>query len=374
MKNDSSSTNKKNILVEPEKSNETALEIAENNVLFLIGAGCSAESKVKVANQMVNDIENFVRNKDEWKKYKELYYYLKSSILYSDGILGNFTTTLNIEKLVVIINELAKKELNIAYPFIGNWNTRLLDVAGDNFQNIEQFGKEIKKQLFEWINIGDYSHASYYRGFANFKTEIGYPIRIFSFNYDVCIEQTIDELSMELGFDPQDKEWKYTNFDFNENKDIGIYLYKLHGSIDWKRDKHNGNILIKQANPITEAELIFGTNDKLSSVDPYLFYVFEFRKYSLMDECKIIVVIGYSFGDDYMNKLIAQALSASQNRKLLIVDSGNPEGLKKDFSEKYSVNQDQIEIWKGAAGDFLLNHLNQENIYNYFSKLEESAF
>lgn len=147
-------------------------EIQENNVLFLIGAGCSAEAGIKVANSMVTDIENFVKNDESWNKYEHLYYYLKSSILYSDGIQGNFTTSLNVEKLVVVINELAKKELNIAYPFIGNWNTRLIEVAGENFENIREFGKKISKQLFEWINIGDYSAAEYHRGFANFKTEI----------------------------------------------------------------------------------------------------------------------------------------------------------------------------------------------------------
>lgn len=353
---------------------ENTSEILENNVLFLIGAGCSADAGVKIANQMVTDIENFVKTDDRWKKFDKLYYYLKSSILYSDGILGNFTTSLNVEKLVVIINELAKKELNIAYPFIGNWNTRLIEVAGKNFETIKEFGEEIAEQLFKWINIGDYSGANYYQGFVNFKTEIGYAIRIFSFNYDICIEQTINDLTIELGFDPQNKRWGYSNFDYNENKNIDIYLYKLHGSIDWKRDKNNGNILIKQANPITNAELIFGTDAKLTSIDPYLFYVFEFRRYSLLDECKLIVVIGYSFSDEYMNKLMAQALTASPNRKILIVDFGDPDGLKEKFATEHNINKNQIETWKGKASEFLLNELNQDNVYKYLPKSEDSAF
>lgn len=357
--------------IDPE---DNSSEILENNVLFLIGAGCSAEAGVKVANQMVADIEHFVKTDDRWKKFADLYYYLKSSILYSDGIHGNFTTSLNVEKLVVIINELAKKELNVAYPFIGNWNTRLIEVGGENFQNIKDFGEEIAEQLFKWINIGDYSGANHYKGFADFKREIGYAIRIFSFNYDICIEQIINDLTIELGFDPQNKRWAYSNFDFNQNKDIDIYLYKLHGSIDWKRDKSNGNILIKQANPITGAELIFGTDAKLTSIDPYLFYVFEFRRYSLLDECKLIIVIGYSFGDEYMNKLMAQALSASPNRKVLIVDFGDPESIKDKFAADYNINKNQIETWQGAASEFLLKKLNQTEIYKYFPLPEDSAF
>lgn len=63
----------------------------------------------------------------------------------------------------------------------------------------------------------------------------------------------------------------YSNFDFNPNKNVDIYLYKLHGSIDWKRDPNNGNILIKQATPRTDAELIFGTDAKRTSIDPFCF-------------------------------------------------------------------------------------------------------
>ena len=66
------------------------------------------------------------------------------------------------------------------------------------------------------------------------------------------------------------------------------------------------------------AELIFGTDAKLQSVDPFLFNVYELRNYSL--PCKMIIVIGYSFTTriltDYWDKHCVL-----HERKLLVVDS-----------------------------------------------------
>lgn len=355
------------------ESDDSAQELTENNVMFLIGAGCSVTAGIKVANQMVEDIELFVKEKSDWKKFSKLYYYIKSALLYADGIGGNFSTTLNVERLVVVLSELGKKEQNIAYPFIGNWNTRLMEVAGDGFKLIDEFKARIKTQLFEWINIGDFSGAEYYTGFSRFKKELGYPIRIFSFNYDLCLEEVIKDVSIELGFDPVTKAWLYSNFEPNTDKDIGIYLYKLHGSIDWERVPERGNVLFLRTHPKADSELIFGTDAKLTSTDPYLFDVYEFRKYSLHEDCKLIVVIGYSFGDDYMNKLIEQALKASQQRNILIVDL-RPEALKAYFVEKYDVNGDQVKTWQGSAADFLRDELSLSSIANYLPSSDETPF
>jgi len=366
-----------NSITEPMTSTDevvhAAPELIENNVMFLIGAGCSVSAGVKIANQMVDDIEKFVKDRKEWEPFRDLYYYLKSAILYAEGLSGNFTTFLNVERLVIVLTELGKKEQNIAYPFIGNWNTRLMEVAGKDFQDIKAFQDRIKKQLFDWINIGNYSRADYYMGLSRFKKEFGYPIRVFSFNYDLCVEEAIKDLSIELGFDPQTKEWMYSNFEPNKNKDVGIYLYKLHGSIDWERAPDRGNVLVKRTHPAPESELIFGTDAKLTSTDPYLYYVFEFRKYSLHEECKLIIIIGYSFGDDYMNKLIAQSLSATPQRNVLIVDL-NPESLKSAFVSNYSVNETQVKTWKRSADDFLREDLSLAFLASYLPTSEESPF
>lgn len=51
--------------------------------------------------------------------------------------------------------------------------------------------------------------------------------------------------------------------------------------------------------------------------DPYLFYAYEFRKYSLL--AKLIVCVGYGFGDDHINKILSQTLRDEENRRLLVI-------------------------------------------------------
>ena len=354
------------------------MELLENNILFLIGAGCSKEAGIKITSEMVDDIETLVKQEPKWVDYKDLYYYLKSSILYSEGIFGNFSNKLNIEKLLVVINELSKKEQNLVYPFIGNWNNRLVEIAGKNFKRIKGLEELIFRQLFKWINIREYFGADYYKGFSKFKTDFGYPIRIFSLNYDLCVEQVNTGINVELGFDENTGMWVYSNFEPNPNRDIGIYLYKLHGSIDWERDKKNGNVLVRCAHPSDNAELIFGTDTKLQSTDPYLFYVFELRKYSLLEDCKLLITIGYSFSDTYINSLIYQALSHSSERKLLIVDIDS-EKLKQDILtiNKQTGNpicDEQIVTEKYTASEFLSEKLTMEFIEKYISISSDVPF
>ena len=61
-----------------------------DSIIFLIGAGCSVDANIKTSGQMVNEIENLIKIDDVWKEYRALYYYVKSAILYADGIQEKF--------------------------------------------------------------------------------------------------------------------------------------------------------------------------------------------------------------------------------------------------------------------------------------------
>ena len=67
------------------------MSFKSNDIIFLLGAGCSSDATIPIANKMIEDIENKLLVKDkDWIEYKDLYNYIKSSILYADGIFGNF--------------------------------------------------------------------------------------------------------------------------------------------------------------------------------------------------------------------------------------------------------------------------------------------
>ena len=64
-------------------------------------------------------------------------------------------------------------------------------------------------------------------------------------------------------------------------------------------------------------EVIFGKDFKLEAGDPYLFYAYEFRRYVF--DARLIVAVGYGFGDPHINKMLAQGLHTRANIKLLVV-------------------------------------------------------
>ena len=208
------------------------MEIKGEHLTFLFGAGASYDAGIPISSDMVKNIEVLIDSDEEWKQFRDLYYYLKSSIQYSDGIFGKFNEQFNVERLLVIISEIEKRDKNIMYPFIGAWNIRLIDYAGINFENFTKLHKLIRRKLNEWVRIRNYEKANYYKSFDTLSSETGSLIKVFTLNYDLCFERIVGQnKQIELGFDRGTKEWQYSNFENSEGK--SFFLYKLHGSIDW---------------------------------------------------------------------------------------------------------------------------------------------
>ncbi len=346
--------------------------IKADSVIFLLGAGCSRNADIKTSNEMILEIENLINSQNtEWNIHRELYYYVKSAILYADGVQGIFDNNVNIERLVGVLRDLKKKERNPIYPFIGNWNEKLIELAGERFRNIETFDRKLSEKIVDFVTLNKETEkrVSYYIKFYEFQREIEASIRIFSLNYDQCVEKAkLSEYDLECGFG-EDDIWSADRFNA-KSITAGIYLYKLHGSIDWKRDKFKGNVLVKYDVPQSDAELIFGTDAKLQSVDPFLFNVYELRNYSLLS--KVIVIIGYSFNDPYVNDLLAQALNNLSSRNLLIVDpyssSVNELDRKKYILNRLGLDEqhkDQIFLERLTAKEYLETKLTREIIGNY---------
>lgn len=333
--------------------------IKADSIIFLIGAGCSMDAQIKTSGQMLNEIETLIKSNPEWIPFRNLYYYVKSAILYADGIQGMFDNNINIERLVGVMRDLKKKERNPIYPFIGSWNEKLIELAGEGFSNVDKFDILLSKKIVDFVtlhkNTGE--RVAYYKKFYDFQQSIQAAIRVFSLNYDQCMEKAKPNgYELECGFDEESK-WSSERFSNISDISAGIFLYKLHGSIDWIRDPATG-VLTRYDSPQESAELIFGTDAKLQSIDPFLFNVYELRNYSLL--CKLIVVIGYSFNDSHINGLLGQALRSS-NRKLLVVDA------RDDYTDfilgKLALDkshQSQVVYKKLTAKQFLESELTKE--------------
>jgi len=334
---------------------------------------------------MVKEVEELIIENENWIKYQELYYYLKSSIQYAEGIIGNFNNQFNIEQLLIIISELEKKERNLMYPFIGTWNHRLIELAGNKFENLIEFKKLIVAQLNNWI-LPDTYDPEYYSGFSRFQSEVGSLIRVFTLNYDLCFEEEVSKNStIADGFDGSNL-WSHSNF---ENVEDNFCLYKLHGSINWK--PMNSTIeKIKHAGGNKKPELIFGVEAKLQSKDPYLFYIYQFRRFMIEPEIpsKLLVIIGYSFSDKHINDIILQALKLDPNKKVLIISPFSNATDKADIEEDRNKKKEnvrallllsenevnQLEFLNMGAKEFLNKSLSVDTLSLFITPDDNSPF
>ena len=153
--------------------------IRTDSIIFLIGAGCSMDAQIKASGQMLYEIESLIKYDASWKPFCDLYYYVKSAILYADGIQGIFDNNINIERLVGVLRDLKKKEQNPIYPFIGSWNEKIIELAGKGFRNIVEFDKLLSEKIVDFVTLerDTKSRVAYYQNFYKFQIDVQVPLR-----------------------------------------------------------------------------------------------------------------------------------------------------------------------------------------------------
>ena len=366
----------------------SGVTFAKDEVLVLLGAGASVDAVIPHSAEMVRQIEAALEG--DWKHYKELYNYVRSAFFYADGIRGTYANDVsyNIERLVMSLDELSRREEHPLYPFVGAWNPRLLQVAGSNFEHVSPFRTKILEKLrHEWIEILNYGRARYFRGLINFQKELNYSLRVFTLNYDLCVERTYQAEYGELperGFDKENRFWSHELLEDADPGDKNFYLYKLHGSIDWVRDPNSGKLTFSDSTSkikIDDGQIIFGLTYKLQYVDPFLFLVYQLRRLSL--EAKLILVIGYGFADEHINGSLRQALRGNPDKRLIAVTwlggTKSDADKQRDF-EHFILKQldladtdGKVVVRIATAKKFLGEELSLATVSKYFPE-KESLF
>lgn len=324
------------------------------DIIFLLGAGASAEAGIPTSSEMIDKIERLLREDQKWIPYRDLYHHVKSAIYYSAGLRGQFNdqVSYNIETMVNTLHELERNEDHLLYPFIATWNSRFATLAGSDFGRVREFRHLILKALKKWMSPEDPAQVEYYDGLVKLQKDLNFPLPVFSLNYDLCIEN-LDEgdFRVETGFGGFGKRhtWDWERFDeTGPNPVPQILLYKIHGSINWKRDETTKQLYsVEQVENIDpdRMEVIFGRDFKLEAADPYLFYAYEFRRYALM--AKLIIVVGYGFSDVHVNKILTQGLGGDSNRQIIVVrkQALNEEDCARDIHTRLDLSEaDRVRV------------------------------
>ncbi len=347
-------------------------QFGKNKIIILLGAGASCDAGLFNSFQMISEIERKLET--DWADYKDLYNYVQSSHFHLERIKGVQTKEIvfNIENLVGLLEtivKISKKDLEI-YPFVGSWEKELISVAGIDFSKAQKFKNEILKKLKdEWLAPPNFDSTSkYYKKLM--ETKYTYPLKIFSLNYDMCVEHNIksEGVTLERGFSDE-KIWDYRRYDLEGDDVKDYYLYKLHGSLDWQRDEEKRLTyvdLIQRVDPL-KMEIIFGVQNKLQSYDPYLFYFYAFREASF--EADLVIASGYGFMDKHINDNLINGFRLDTGKRLLInvfdKDDENGEKAKTSISERLQIDKNRITVINSTAKDFFNENLNVD----YFSSL-----
>ncbi|WP_136513639.1 SIR2 family protein [Geomonas edaphica] len=351
------------------------MEFRKDEVIFLLGAGASVDAGIPASCGMISKLETLLKT-PSWKGFESLYNFVKSAIIYGDGIKGKFEYgNFNIERLVNTLDELRKSDEHPLFPFIGSWNPKLPEVTDNTFEKLGAFRTKIVEELSQqWVHSEYDEHSQYFEGLSRFQKRYNHPLRVFTLNYDLCVEKSCKESGVERGFG-DDKYWDWKIYENEAQLENNIFLYKLHGSIDWIRD--GGKLTYKDKGiPSEQIEIIFGTTYKLQYIDPFLFFAYEFRK-RLMTEVQLLICVGYGFADEHINGIISQALNGDHSRKMLVISPFDPKMADETLqcirnTLKLSCN-DNITMWNLTAKEFFNDKLTVEELTTIFPK-EEAPF
>lgn len=168
-------------------------------------------------------------------------------------------------------------------------------------------------------------------------------VNVFTTNNDMFNELALDSLSIHYfnGFSGGVKKtfnpasFNYTlskrmdtSIDKYEPVENLVYLYKIHGSVNWIEDDNAGDdffftikeLPLRNDSKVTNV-LIYPTplkQDK-SLGAPYADLFREFQ-HKLLEPNTVLLVIGYSFGDDHVNDIIYRALATNSTMNLVVIN------------------------------------------------------
>ncbi|MFD2871906.1 SIR2 family protein [Mucilaginibacter ximonensis] len=314
-----------------------------DNTVFLLGAGASYEANCLISKAMLGKLHQAIMDIPQdhiiYKDYKgafiELYQFIRPSLSFQSdlrniksGSADNIYSP-NIEDYILIIRKIINKDYIIPEPLVGSWSERLMRLEIQNPNIFEIYLNFIYEKVIEWITPKDE-----YKGAEELLLPLvdllketndqDYHVNIFTLNYDLIFEKVFNrdsEFPVNTGFN-SDGVWNDNAFNTPEAK---INFSKIHGSLDWYLSEDDTYSLPDHEvafNPLNPDErkphIILGFEYKLFSVDPFFTLLQQFIQ--KLKTSKLLVVIGYSFFDNYLNNIIIRHLNKNEQGRLLIVD------------------------------------------------------
>ncbi len=200
-----------------------------------------------------------------------------------------------------------------------------------------------------------------------------YPIEVFTTNYDLLLEMAMEDVgtyffdgfvgSVEPFFAPSTVEADARlGTDISAVPRTWVRLWKLHGSIGWRRVKtqldDSHRIARAPLDTVTEADeyIIFPSHEKYSDSRklPFVAYHDRLRTLLLIPDV-LLIVAGYSFADQHINEIILQCLRANSSLAVTVLlhDPATPTLARHASQHRNLTVYDPINAYVGTVkGDW----------------------
>lgn len=219
------------------------------------------------------------------------------------------------------------------------------DILHDEFSRLESFEKFVETAEITILEKVDFvepetdltAHAGFIRKFARRSPEKP-RVKLFTTNYDLCIETAAARLGVVLvdGFshaavqrfnrdhfqhDIVRRSPKGTRADYLDGV---FHSYKLHGSVDWRRQT-DGVVIRSQAATSDDLRpvLIYPRSTKYQEAfeTPYL-DMFAALQEALREPDTTLIVSGFGFADDHISAPIWSAIETNLSLRVILCDRG----------------------------------------------------
>lgn len=317
-------------------------------VVVLLGAGASIEAGVPATGEITRLLAEFSHHFDDDDAVN-----IENLIRHVQVRVGTFrglpASLVDFELTLGALAELAHNQLSVAFSLFTN-DDPVLGAASQESQLLDRVNRmfAIVRSL---MDVPPESGA-YLDSLLDLRPA-GRPLDVFTLNYDRTIEEMAARRSLRIadGFQrlkaPFGTElWSAANFDRQVR--VSLRLYKLHGSVDWavvgaQAPPTTGHlhaesylrsyprlVRLKRWRDITFAPpgalegvisaMNFGTRKELMYASTPFTEMFERFRASL-SEADLLIVAGYSFRDERINRLVEEAIALRRGElRLLIVD------------------------------------------------------
>ena len=295
------------------------------NVNFLFGSGTSSPA-IPVMKRLLKAIRESELTDENIEVFEKIAEVKKDNI---EEILG----TLYSQKAYLEgIGDFDSNEMNLCKGLIEKIESVIYDKLTPDLAT-DQITEISKKVLDNYKRL--------YSKVTNRNKDLS-RINVFTTNNDLFNETALDGLNIHYinGFSGGLKKYfnpAFFNYTFSKRMDTSlekfepvnniVYLYKIHGSVNWVEDSSNANSYFN-IRELTEIEknyngkaMIYPTplkqNKSLGS--PYVDLFREFQ-HKLLEPNSVLFVIGYSFNDEHINDIIYRSLVTNSSLILCIVN------------------------------------------------------